>query len=81
MTNGLSDTQTKLLTWLVYALMFFLTTITIAHTVQFMAMPEKYVLLERYKSDELKHESSLKRIEDKLDHLIMDRNNLTNNQN
>ena len=73
MTNGLSTTQTKVLTWLVYALMFFLTTVTVAHTVQFMNMPEKYVLLERYKSDEIKNSDSLRRIERKLDQLIMER--------
>ena len=72
MTQGLTATQTKLLTWLVYALMIFLTSVSVAHTIQFMNMPSSYVLLERYKSDGAKNAAILYRIETKLDKLIME---------
>lgn len=73
MTNGLNKTQVKILTWVVYALIFFLTTITGWQQIQFFNMPDNYVRLERYKTDSNRMDTTLGRIENKIDQLIKEK--------
>lgn len=72
MTNGLTATSTKILTWLVYALIFFLTTVTGWQQIKLTNLSNEYVRLERYKADATRSEGSLQRIENKIDQLIME---------
>jgi len=73
MTKGLTGTQVTVLTWLVYALILFLTVVTGWQQIKFMELPKEFVRLERYQSDGAKSQESLCRIERKLDELIMSR--------
>lgn len=71
MTQGLNQTQTKILTWVVYALIFILTGVTAWQQVKFVNLSNEYVRLERYKADSVRTDSTLCRIENKLDKLLM----------
>ncbi len=71
MTNGLTSTQTKILTWVVYCLIVFLTTITGWQQVKFTNLSGEYVRLERYKTDSIRIDVTLNRMERKLDQLII----------
>ncbi|MBT7628767.1 MAG: hypothetical protein HN597_03560 [Desulfobacula sp.] len=73
MTKGLTGIQVTVLTWLVYALIMFLTVVTGWQQIKFTELPNEFVRLERYQSDENKSTESLCRIERKLDELIMSR--------
>gem|GEM_PF-2653089 len=73
MTKGLSGTQVSVLTWLVYALITFLTIATSWQQIKLFDLPKEFVRLERYQSDGAKSQESLCRIERKLDELIMKR--------
>ncbi|HCY85927.1 MAG TPA: hypothetical protein DHV36_12400 [Desulfobacteraceae bacterium] len=70
MTNGLTVTQTKILTYAVYAVLFVLSSITAWLAIQVYAMPEKYVRLERYQADTKRVERQLECMNSKLDRLI-----------
>jgi len=77
MTNGLSNTQIKLVTYLVYFLLAILTlvmtlnSITVSsHDTAIKEMPDKYVRLERYQSDQQVLKENQRAIIDKLDRLI-----------
>lgn len=71
MTNGLNETQVKVLTWVVYALIFILTTVTAWQHIEIYNMPEKFVRLERYQADTESRVNALIRIENKVDQLLM----------
>lgn len=71
MTNGLSNTQVKILTFLVYALIFVLSFITGWHQIKIDSFGDDYVRLEQYRNDCGVRERKLDRIENKLDQLIM----------
>jgi len=71
MTNGLNGLQVKILTWVVYGLIMFLTVVTGWQQVKLFEMPNEFVRLERYQSDSNTSRESLKRIENKIDSLIM----------
>ena len=73
MVNDLRGVQIKILTYGIYALMFFLSVVMSWAAVQIVEMPTEYVRLERYTSDSMKGEAAHKRIENKLDRLIMQR--------
>ena len=73
MTKGLTGTATTVLTWLVYALIMFLTGVTGWQQIKFMNLPQEFVRLERYQSDKSDTKESLSRIERKLDELVMKR--------
>ena len=51
MTNGLSDSKVKWLTYLVYFLLAILSIVTAFNTYLISDLPKEYVRLERYKSD------------------------------
>ena len=77
MTNGLSDKQAKTVTYLVYFLLAILTIlmawqtiVTLSHGSAIACLPDKYVRLERYQSDQLAIRENQKAIMDKLDRLI-----------
>lgn len=59
MTNGLTTTQTKILTWAVYALLFLLTG-AVSYVADKQAnMASQYVRLERYQSDKASMQCTL----------------------
>jgi len=67
MTDGLTGTQTKILTWVIYALMTILSIATAYLIVEQAKMSEKYVRLERYQADTKRIEDSACRLEEKLE--------------
>ncbi len=79
MGGNLPEWQTKWLTYLVFVLLTLLTGFTmyqnssiseIQSTVN--SMPKEYVQLERYTADQNRQESTLDKIDRKLDRLIME---------
>lgn len=81
MTNGLNGNQVKWLTYLIYVLLTVLTTVSAGAWVKISmvesAMPDRYVMLERYKEDQRRSacnadriEAHVVRIESKIDTLI-----------
>lgn len=62
MTNGLTNTQIKILTWVVWALLFLLSGIVAWVAVQQFNMSNQYVRLERYKSDKVSMQLTLDEI-------------------
>ena len=77
MTNGLNDLQVKIVTYLVYVLLAILTlvmtfnSLTVAsHERTINEMPDKFVRLERYQSDQQNIKENQRAIMDKLDRLI-----------
>lgn len=71
MTDNLNSTQVKILTWVIYALMALLTVATTYLMIENAHLSDKYVRLERYKADSTRTESTLCRIENKLDKIIL----------
>ncbi|MCP3944513.1 MAG: hypothetical protein GY710_23965 [Desulfobacteraceae bacterium] len=62
MTDGLTQTQTKILTWVVYALLLILTGVVAWLAVSFADLSSQYVRLERYKSDRTTMQDTLTEI-------------------
>lgn len=60
--DNLKKLQIKILTWVVWALIFVLTGLTAYQQVLFMDMPKNYVRLERYNCDQDKIEKRLTEI-------------------
>ena len=78
MLSDLKETQIKILTYGVYGLMGFLTLVTIWVVAQVMdvktCLPKEYVRLERYQSDETKTQRLLDKIDNKIDILMVQKN-------
>ena len=70
MTDELSESKVKWLTYLVYILITIITIVSGWNTVNISAMPDKYVRLERYQTDSGRIECTLQSINAKLDRLI-----------
>ena len=70
MTDDLSESKVKWLTYLVYILITIITIVSGWNTVNISAMPDKYVRLERYQTDSGRIECTLQSINAKLDRLI-----------
>ena len=70
MTNGLDAPVVKWLTYLVYILLTVLTILTGWHTVTLSKLPDNFVRLERYQSDNARIEQGVRDINNKLDRLI-----------
>lgn len=71
-TDHLSKLQVKVLSYGIYALIFILTSFTSWQHHKITTLPDTYVRLERYQSDGTFYREALKRIETKLDKIIMD---------
>ena len=71
MPTSFKTIQIKILTYGIYALMAFLAVITGWHTTIIKELPDDYVRLERYVDDRIDVRESLKRIESKIDQVIM----------
>ena len=71
MVADLRGVQIKVLTYGIYALMFFLSVVMSWAAIQIVELPTEYVRLERYTADNINGEAAHKRIETKLDRLIM----------
>ena len=70
MVNGLSNAETKLVTYLVYVLLTLLTLTTGWQAVTLNSLPDKYVRLERYNSDQNKICTDIAKVDSKLDRLL-----------
>ena len=70
MTNGLSGAETKFVTYLVYVLLTLLTITTGWQAITLNSLPDKYVRLERYTSDQNKVCTELNKVDSKLDRLL-----------
>jgi hypothetical protein len=70
MTDGLNETQVTILTWLVYALIVFLTGVTAYQQVQLIGIQKEKVSIERYKSGTSRIENTMENMNGKLDRLI-----------
>jgi hypothetical protein len=67
MTNGLSKTQTQVLTWLVYLLITFLTICSGYFFLELSQIKQDYVTIEQYRVDEKRSEDSFCRLEEKIE--------------
>ena len=72
MTDGLNETQTKILTWVVYALLTVLTTVVGWQQIKLTNLSSEFVRLERYKTDENRIQQYLCRIETTLNEIQKD---------
>lgn len=62
MTNGLTSTQTKILTWVIYALIFIQSGVIGWLAIDRQNLPNQFVRLERYKSDKADMQHTLNEI-------------------
>jgi hypothetical protein len=69
MTNGLSNIQTQVLTWLVYALITFLTVCSGYFFIELGQIKKEYVTLDQYRVDERRSGDALCRLEEKIESL------------
>ena len=70
MTKGLNGNQIRWVTYLVYILLSVITLITAFHAYQISTLPDKYVRLERYKSDVDQMIKQQERIADRIDKIL-----------
>ena len=70
MVSGLNNTAIRFVTYLVYILLALLTLTTGWQAVTLGNMPDKYVRLERYNSDQNKICAELTKLDTKLDRLL-----------
>jgi hypothetical protein len=70
MTDGLNGRQVRFLTYLIYVLISVVAAATSYNFWKIAEFPEKYLLLERYSCDQQRIESSLHKIDTKLDRMI-----------
>ena len=63
--------EIKLLKYAILGLIFVMGSLITWNSVSISCLPNNYVRLERYKEDKQDMKNSLKRIEEKLDHLIV----------
>ena len=71
MTEGLNTPAVRWLTFLVYGLIVVLTIMTGWHQATIGELPDNYVRLERYQSDNTRIEQGLRDINQKLDALMI----------
>jgi hypothetical protein len=69
MTDGLSKTQTQVLTWLVYLLITFLTVCSGYFFIELSQVKKDYVTIEQYRVDEKRSSDSFCRLEEKIESL------------
>jgi hypothetical protein len=68
---GFSKLQERFLSWIICTAILVIISILGFHQLELIAMPDKYVRMERYKADTARVESGQCRIESKLDQVIL----------